>query len=78
MSRAGAFGPGEAGWPAEADWQELGRAVSGRLQQVTVPQPDPETAAKLFAKPIWIGDQPGLTQASGWVNAWTSAPSAYV
>jgi FAD/FMN-containing dehydrogenase len=27
--------------------------------------------------PYYIGDQPGLTQTSGWVDAWMSAPSAY-
>jgi FAD/FMN-containing dehydrogenase len=26
--------------------------------------------------PYWLGDQPALTQASGWLDAWTSAPSA--
>jgi FAD/FMN-containing dehydrogenase len=27
--------------------------------------------------PYYIGDQPALTQTSGWLDAWTSAPSAY-
>jgi FAD/FMN-containing dehydrogenase len=27
--------------------------------------------------PYFIGDQPGLTQSSGWVDAWVSTPSAY-
>ena len=27
--------------------------------------------------PYYVGDQPALTQTSGWVDAWTSAPSAY-
>ena len=27
--------------------------------------------------PYYIGDEPGLTQTSGWVDAWISAPSAY-
>ncbi len=26
----------------------------------------------------WIGDQPAGTQVSGWLDAWTPAPSAYV
>ncbi|WP_374574774.1 FAD-binding protein [Phenylobacterium sp.] len=32
----------------------------------------------MLRNPYFIGDQPGLTQSSGWVDAWTSAPSAYV
>lgn len=27
--------PGEAGWPSEAQWAELGRAVGGRLSALT-------------------------------------------
>lgn len=27
--------------------------------------------------PFYIGEQPGLTQTSGWAGAWTSAPSVY-
>ena len=69
--------PGESTWPSGTAWQDLGREVGGRLSKVTVPNPDPATARQLFSNPIWIGDQSSLTQASGWVNAWTSAPSAY-
>jgi FAD/FMN-containing dehydrogenase len=69
--------PGESAWPSEAAWQELGREVAGRLERVVVPSPDPATAKTLFSNPVWIGDQVGLTQASGWVNGWTSTPSAY-
>jgi len=32
---------------------------------------------KLLKNPYYIGDQPGATQTSGWVDAWTSTPSAY-
>ena len=32
---------------------------------------------KELKNPYYIGDQPGLTQTSGWVDAWTSQPSAY-
>ena len=43
---------------------------------------DPDGAAcaealKHVKNPYWLGDQPALTQASGWLDAWTSAPSAY-
>ena len=38
-------------------------------------------AAKLLAEdlknPYYIGDQPGLTQTLGWVNAWATKPSVY-
>jgi hypothetical protein len=27
--------------------------------------------------PYWIGDQPGGTQNSGWLDAWAPVPSAY-
>ena len=27
--------------------------------------------------PFYLGDQPGGTQVSGWLDAWTPAPSAY-
>jgi len=42
----------------------------------------PESAAcselfKELKNPYFIGDNPALTQTSGWVDAWTSAPSAY-
>ena len=32
---------------------------------------------KQLKNPYYIGDQPGLTQTSGWVDAWMSAPSVY-
>ena len=32
----------------------------------------------LLANPFFVGDQPGLTQSSGWLDAWRSSPSAYV
>lgn len=34
-------------------------------------------AFKELKNPYYIGDQPALTQTSGWVDAWTSAPSVY-
>ncbi len=43
---------------------------------------EPNGAACLDAlenikNPYWIGDQPALTQASGWVDAWSCESSAY-
>jgi FAD/FMN-containing dehydrogenase len=70
--------PGVTGWPTVADWAALNHAVNGRLSPVTVPKLDGPDATKLLANPFYIGDQPGLTQSSGWQDAWRSSPSAYV
>ena len=78
--------PGQPGWPSPAAWAELGNAVGGRLQRVTAPfaacAPAPEAPACTDAlaalkNPFAVGDQPALTQTSGWAGAWTSQPSAY-
>jgi len=78
--------PGDAGWPSEAAWAGLKDAVGGRLVK---PAPlaaacatDPKGAAcaalyKDLANPYYIGDQPGGTQVSGWLDAWTPHVSAY-
>src|SRR5439155_1438633 len=34
-------------------------------------------ALRRLKNPYWLGDQPSLTQASGWLDAWTSTPSAF-
>ena len=70
--------PGQAGWPGANSWAALGRAVGGRLKPVVMPPVNGPEATKLLANPFYIGDQPALTQSSGWLGAWTSAPSAYV
>ena len=70
--------PGSAGWPAAADWGRLGEAVGGRLAPVVTPNLAGPDAHKLLANPFFIADQPGLTESSGWLDAWRSQPSAYV
>lgn len=70
--------PGEPGWPADADWAGLNRATGGRLAPVTLPDLSDPAVRKLALNPFYLGDQPGLTQSSGWLDAWRSAPSAYV
>src|SRR5215472_4243436 len=70
--------PGIAGWPSDADWATLGRATNGRLSRVTMPKLDGPDARKLLGNPFYVGEQPGLTQSSGWLEAWRSAPSAYM
>jgi FAD/FMN-containing dehydrogenase len=68
--------PGEAEWPAAEDWRVLSRAVGGCLHRVRLPEPTPAPA--LLSNPFFLRDQAGLTQSSGWVDAWRSAPSTYV
>jgi len=78
---------GDPAWPSEASWQKLNDAVGGRLIKVQSPfaacgnSPEGEVtcseALKQLKNPYYIGDQPGLTQTSGWIDAWRSAPSAY-
>src|SRR5215475_13291402 len=70
--------PGTEGWPTEADWAGLNQAANGRLSRVTVPTLTEAEAKHLLANPFFVGDQPALTQSSGWLEAWRSSPSAYV
>ena len=75
--------PGQPGWPSDAQWEELRRAVGGRLQRVQSPfEAGASEAARQEAlaqvhNPYYLGDQPALTQTCGWIDAWTSRPSAY-
>ena len=78
--------PGDPGWPSDAMWDALRREVDGRLIKLESPltaceaAPADAACGDLFAalkNPFYIGDQPALTQTSGWLDAWTSAPSVY-
>jgi FAD/FMN-containing dehydrogenase len=78
--------PGDAAWPSAASWAKLKEAVHGRLIEVKSPletcraAPGGAACKELFKElknPYYIGDSPALTQTSGWVDAWTSAPSVY-
>ena len=78
--------PSEPGWPKPETWQGLKDTVGGNLLEV---QPlfagckdDAKSAFCLEAlqnmrNPFWIADQPAGTETSGWLDAWTSAPSVY-
>jgi FAD/FMN-containing dehydrogenase len=80
-ARAKAFSrvrPGQPGWPAAADWAKLGAAVGGRLAPVTMPDLTGPGAKALLGNPFYLADQPGLSQSSGWLDAWRLSPSAYV
>ncbi|HUZ14036.1 MAG TPA: FAD-binding protein [Caulobacteraceae bacterium] len=70
--------PGSPGWPGDADWAGLGRAVGGRLARGALPDLHDPAVRRLLSDPFYIADQPGLTQSSGWLDAWRSSPSAYV
>jgi FAD/FMN-containing dehydrogenase len=79
--------PSDPAWPSAAEWEGLKRRVGGNLLK---PSPllapcetDPKSAEcralfKSLQNPFFIGDQPSGTQVSGYLDAWTPAPSAYV
>ena len=78
--------PGDAGWPTAQDWAQLKTQVDGNLLKpadmlsacVTDAQnSDCGVARKELGNPFFIGDKPGGTQVSGWLNAWSPKPSAY-
>jgi FAD/FMN-containing dehydrogenase len=78
--------PADAAWPDAASWASLNERVGGQLIKVRglfhACQAEPQSAACRDAhahigNPYWIGDQPGGTENSGWLDAWTPAPSAY-
>lgn len=75
---------GDPGWPSADAWDDLRRAVGGRLIKVRSPLAACDGSADCASSvlhglknPFYVGDQPGLTQTSGWVGAWTSQPSVY-
>jgi FAD/FMN-containing dehydrogenase len=78
--------PSDPEWPAETSWQQLNRDTQGRLIRVqsplTVCQDAPDGAAcrdlfKELKNPYFIGDTVGLTQTTGWIDAWTLQQSVY-
>src|SRR4030095_5245205 len=79
--------PSDPLWPTIDQWQELSRAISGRLSQPRALLAGCEAAAQSEAcrttlanlsNPFYLGDQAAGTQVSGWFNAWNPVPSAYV
>lgn len=78
--------PGDALWPTEYRWRQLGEVVGDALLEVRSPLLDCLGVAnaadctrlfKAVKNPYFIGDDVALTQTLGWVDAWTSAPSVY-
>jgi FAD/FMN-containing dehydrogenase len=79
-------GPGDPGWPSPKEWAALGESVGGRLVQVqpafTVCEADADSAActnllQNLTDPFYIDQSVNLTQTLGWIDAFTSQPSAY-
>ncbi|MFZ0641163.1 MAG: FAD-binding oxidoreductase [Candidatus Acidiferrales bacterium] len=78
--------PSDADWPSKAAWKRLNDAVDGNLIPVEFPLDacikDVGSAAcknliTNIKNPYYIGDQPGVTQTLGWVDAWFTKPSVY-
>jgi FAD/FMN-containing dehydrogenase len=78
--------PADANWPTKAAWKHLHDAVDGNLVPVNFPlaacRTAPGSAAcknlfKNLRNPYFMGDQPGLTETSGWVDGWSTQPSIY-
>jgi len=77
--------PGDTDWPDAAAWRGLDQAVGGRLIALQSPFAGQGGAAAALRdeamahldNPFYVGDQPALTQTSGWLDAWTSRPSTW-
>jgi FAD/FMN-containing dehydrogenase len=78
--------PSNPGWPGEDQWDALKRDVGGNLVRPRTVwatcAASPGTPACLASladvrNPFALGDNPGGTQVSGWLDAWTPAASAY-
>jgi FAD/FMN-containing dehydrogenase len=78
--------PSDPGWPSKEAWKRLNDAVGGNLIPVDFPINTCLSSSKsadckaLFANlknPYYIGDNPGVTQTLGWIDAWATKPSVY-
>ncbi len=74
--------PGDSAWPSQAEWDRLRDEVGGYLVKIPAVEVDSksdvsEPDCERFKNPYFISDQIGLTQASGWVDAWKFTPSVY-
>ena len=78
--------PGDPAWPSEASWNRLSRDVDGQLVKVQFAahhlhrravERSLRPAVQGLKNPYYLGDEIGLTQSLGWVDAWTSSPSVY-
>jgi FAD/FMN-containing dehydrogenase len=78
--------PSDPLWPSAASWRALNEAVGGNLIKVSslLESCDADRSGakcsetiKQLSNPLFIGDQAGGTQVSGWLDAWSPAPSIY-
>jgi FAD/FMN-containing dehydrogenase len=78
--------PADLEWPSEGSWDRLSKEIHGKLVKVQSPlaecmeAPSSPRCARIFKElknPYYLGDEVGLTQSLGWVDAWTSRPSVY-
>jgi FAD/FMN-containing dehydrogenase len=78
--------PGDPGWPSAASWQKLNDSVGGNLLKVQPlfdpcrREPDGAACREVLANirnPFYVGDSAAGTEVSGWLDAWTPAPSVY-
>ncbi|OXC76808.1 FAD-dependent oxidoreductase [Caballeronia sordidicola] len=82
----GRIRPSDPAWPKAEEWETLSREVGGRLLQPTTiwqtcagAPGTPRCLARLkeARNPIALGDDPGGTQISGWLDGWAPSASAY-
>ena len=78
--------PSDPGWPKSDSWPKLNEAVGGNLIPVRplfaacATNEKSAVCQDVFGNirnPFYVGDQPGGTQVSGWLDAWSPAPSAF-
>lgn len=76
--------PGSPGWPSNRKWETLRRTLRGELISVDYPfaphnagKPRQAEALDNLRNAFYVGDEPALTQTSGWVDGWVCAPSPY-
>jgi FAD/FMN-containing dehydrogenase len=76
--------PADANWPSKEAWNRLNEEVGGNLIRVDSPlvkaRGDSRGDVGFFERvrnPYYLGDEPGLTQTFGWVDAWSTKPSVY-
>lgn len=78
--------PGDPTWPSLTQWQELEQLLNGKLIKLESPlkacveEPQGQACHEVLGylnNAFYIGDQPALSQTSGWVDAWMSQPSSY-
>ena len=78
--------PGDPAWPSNAAWEQLRRDVGGQLIRIRSPltacieapaSAECDQIFKQLKNPYYLGDEAGLTQSLGWVDAWTTKPSVY-